>query len=196
MIFGPRERWLCAALPAVITILIYQALQVKPWRREIVVLRAELKHQKAAGDQGARLERARAENGRLTQELHDLRAAAAAKAGAVTNGTGFAAAGRATSLREVSRLCEQSGVTLIYATPAADARLPADTLAAIRTLPGKPGWDEAEVWQLDLRGTYPAMVRLLEALSTSGSLIVPAGISMAPAADEAKPNSWKLTLWI
>jgi hypothetical protein len=196
MKFGPRERWLCAALPAVITILICQALLVRPWRREIVVLRAELKHQKAAGDQGGRLERARAENRRLTQELRDLRDAADAKAGAITNGTGFAAAGRAASLREVTRLCEQSGVTLIYATPAADARLPADTLAAIQTLQGKSGWDEAEVWQLDLRGTYPAMVRLLEALSTSGSLIVPAGISMAPAADEAKPNSWKLTLWI
>lgn len=196
MKFGPRERWLCAALPAVITILIYQAVLVRPWRREIGVLRAELKHQKAAGGHGAGLERACAENGRLTQELRDLRGAAAAKAGVVTNRTGFVAAVRTASLREISRLGEQSGVALIYATPAADARLPGDTLAAIRTMQGKAGWDDAEVWQLDLRGTYQAMVRLLEALSVSESMIVPAGISMAPAADEAKPNSWKLTIWI
>ena len=196
MTISTRLRWLCAALPAALTLLIYLGAFARPVRRGADALRAECRRLEMPGAREARLARALAERERLTREQGALIGNEPAGAAALANGTNRMAVCRASSLRELSRLCKQAGVTLVCAMPLpGHSPFPAAPAAA-ETLLLKAGWGGAETWQLALRGTYPAMVSLIESMAAAGFLVMPAGVGMETMADEAHANGWTLTVWI
>jgi hypothetical protein len=172
-----RERWLCVAMPAVLTVLLCEGHVVRRIGRETAGLRAAVAGREPVAVLTARLGPARAEGERLAAELTPLRAQVAAEMPTDRR----ADRSPADALRGVARLCERRGVTLLDAAPSG---------AVSAALPRGP----TAVWRLHLRGAYPNVQGLIEDLSASDTAM-PAGINMEPADDDGKPGYWVLTVW-
>ena len=193
-----RDRWVCAALPAVLTFVLWFIMFARPLGRDVSGLRAELRAQDPPDVRAERLETARQEADPLMKESQALRnsAATAAKAGIAADDLDSALARRAATLRVLSRRCEQAAVTLVRASAADGANAPGGAGTANRDLLDRMRWTDAAIWRLELQGTYEHVLGLLETLAEDDVSIVPVGIRMDPAVDEAKPMSWVLTVWI
>ena len=190
-----RDRWICAALPAILTVVLWFFLFARPLGRDGSGLRAELRAQEPPEMRAERFEWAQQEAGPLGEELQALRNSAetAAKEGASAADLDSALARRAATLRGVSRRCEQSSVTLVRASAAGGSKTHG---AANSKWLEQMHWTDAELWQLELQGTYESVLGLLERLSADNLSIIPVGIRMDPAVDEAKPMSWAVSVWI
>lgn len=189
-----RDKWICAALPAVLALAFYGWVFARPVLRQTAELRAELRAQDPPAVRAARLDDARAENSRLTAEAAAARGdMAGLESPAAAADSTSAARSRADTLRKLSALCASSGVTL------ASARRQADGAAAGSALNGlleKMHWTGAERWRLEMSGTFGGMSRWLDGLSAAGIQALPSGLDMEPGAEASLPAAWSLDLWI
>lgn len=176
----PRDRWLCVALPAALTLLFCEGRVVRGIRRESAALRTTVTGRGTIAALTAKLGPARAEGERLNSELAPLRAQAAAGGSDMRAAVGR----RSEALREVSRLCESRSVTLLDVRPAGAST----SGAALEGL--------SDAWRLGLRGTYSDVQGLIADLSASGAA-VPVGVGLEPGdGDDGKPDYWVLCIGI
>ena len=141
------------------------------------------------------LRQAQAEGARLETDLRLLKEQDAASPALPDAPEGDVSTRRMATLRDVSRLCESAGLTLLGSTPA-EGTQSAQPPAAMLERFGKAGWPDLTAWRLDLRGGYGAMVRLLDSIAASDLRVLPAGIAMEPAPGEARPIEWVLNVWL
>jgi hypothetical protein len=177
MKLGDRERWMCALLPGILIVLLYAGGSSRAARREIASLRREIAQHDPAPARDARLDRARAESGRLAGAIEAARARAAAGANAPH------ARGGAAAMREASRLGAAAGVTVT------DCRRTERSASRV-----SPPWPGAEAWRLAVRGGYSQMLRFLDALAEAPAAVVPAGLALDASGDGEQPLRWTLTV--
>ena len=191
-----RDKWLCAALPALLTLAVYGWFFARPVLRENAVLRFELRGQEPPEVRDERLAIAREEGVRLAEELAELRAETdGMESPAVAGASPVAAArNRAGVLRMLSDLCGPSGARLVSARR--QERGGAGGGDGVGGLLERMKWTAAQPWRLELRGTYGGMARWLEGLSELGVQALPTGLEMEPGTEAAQPASWVLDMWI
>ena len=189
-----RDRWLCAALPAVLVLAIYGWVFARPVLRQTADLRAELRAQEPPAARAERLAAARAESERLAG---DLAAARLEMEGAESPAASVdplnAARSRADTLRKLSGLCASSGVTLTSARRRAAG---AESGSAVVGLLEKMRWNAAERWSLEMSGPFENIVRWLDELAAAGLQALPTGLDMEPGAEAAQTAVWTMDLWI
>lgn len=187
-----RDCRILAALPAVVTVLVYLVVFFRPAHRQTLGLKNELAGQDPLAVREDRMTRAQADNTRLKAEFESARKLAA---DGITNrfdqGTS-----RATTLHEVSRLCEAAGLTLVASTPIGVVAPDGAAKTGTRGLLEKSGWKNVEAWRLDVRGAYGGMLRLLDSILAGNAPVVPVGVNMEPAAEDAKPIAWSVVVWM
>lgn len=177
-----RDKWLCAALPSLLALLVYGLAVARPLLRDCRSLRAELARQDPAPARAARLAAARAEHARLDEALateqkraEDLRDATAA--------TGLSSpASQVAALAGIARSCEAFNLVVLILAPEPG---PA---------PGREDVAGGARWRLELRGPYAGMVHLLDSLTSDPVPLMPMGLDMAPAGDDGTLIDWVLIL--
>jgi hypothetical protein len=189
-----RDCRIISVLPAVVTVLAYLILLLRPALRQTAGLKNELASQDSPAVREERMARAQADNARLKSEFEAAKEVAA-------KGTGSTDAfvqgiHRAATLHDVSRLCEAAGLTLTSSSPVGDVSPAAGGGTGVRGLLDKAGWKNVEAWRLDLRGSYGGMLRMLNSVLADGVPIMPVGVNMEPAAEDAKPIAWSLIVWM
>ena len=189
-----RDRWLCAALPAVLVLAIYGWIFARPVLRQTADLRTELRAQEPPAARAERLAAAQAESERLAGDLAAARQAMeGVESPAASVDPLIAARSRADTLRKLSGLCASSGVTLASVRRQADG---AGSGSAVGGLLEKMRWSAAERWRLEISGSFEGMVRWLDELAAAELQAMPTGLDMEPGAEAAQPASWTLDLWI
>jgi hypothetical protein len=196
MRLNARDQWLCAVLPAVITVGIYLVVAVRQDRHVLAPLRKQLRALGITANSLQTLEQVQAENRRLEAELRALSPDGKAPDPADRTGDADPAAAQTPALRQVTRLCEAGGITLLASAPDPDCRLPEMLQQALRPAAGSGHPPVPQIWRLELRGPYPAMVTLIESLPRGEPRVVPVGITMRPRTDDAQSIGWILTIWI
>ncbi len=189
-----RDKWICAALPAILLLAVYGWVFARPVLRQTAELRAELRAQEPADARAARLAAARDENTRLAEEAAVARGEMAGlESPAAAADPLSAARSRADTLRKLSGLCASSGVTLASAGRQADRAAAGSALGGLLE---KMHWNAAEPWRLEMSGTFGGMSRWLDGLSAAGIQALPTGLDLDPAAEASQPAAWSLDLWI
>jgi len=168
----------------VLTVLTYSILMARPLLRDCRSTKAELARQDPPSVRAARLETARAENGRLNEMLVTERERAAVIQGSNASMIASSPSHRAAALAEISRRCEEYKMTMLCTVPESG------------TVAGKEDSGNGERWRLELRGSYEGMAYLLDELTSGAMPIMPVGLDMVPAADDGKPIDWTLTVRI
>jgi hypothetical protein len=194
MTLTPRDKWMCAVLPALLTIIVAQRAYIHPVNREIEALRKQIQAQGPLAARQAALKQAEAENSQLAA----LMKARSTPATPAQNGHAATAHAfnRTLSLEQISKLCEAGNLTLISSSADASPKLPPTLAQAAKVLikPGDPS--SPQVWRLELRGGYIEMMEFLDRLAQAPSLVVPLNIGMQPDADETMPITWTLSVWL
>ena len=183
-----RDRWLSAALPALVILLVGWVYFLRPAAKETSLLARRVEGQGSLQAQQDRISRARASQAELQQTVARLRDAPP-PAGAVFN--------RNLAMQHISQLCETHLLTLT-ATKAelGDGRLPAALKTAALSLPTTAGATPPQVWRIELAGSYGNVLKMLEGLKKAEALIVPLSLSMQTDPRERKPATWTMTLWL
>lgn len=189
-----RDKWICAALPAVLVLAVYGGFFARPVLRQTAALRAELRAQEPPAARAERLAAAEAEGERLAADLAAARREMEGlKSPAAAFEPGSAARSRADVLRRLSGLCASSGMALASARRQAAG---AASGSAVDGLLEKMRWLAAERWHLEMSGSFDGMTRWLDGLSAAGLQVLPTGIDMEPGADGGSAAAWSLDLWI
>ena len=191
-----RDKWLCAALPAILTLVVYSWVFARPVWRETAAMRAELRGQEPPAVRAEHLAAAQAESAQLAGDLADLRTAVEGMESPAVTGSqpGTAAQSRADTLRKLSGMCVPAGMTMISARKHAVEGASAGN--DIGKLLQQMHWEVAEPWRLELRGPFGGMLRWLDGLAAAGIQALPFGLDMAPGADDVPAASWTVDLWI
>lgn len=180
-----RDRWLACAIPAMLTLLLGWLIVLRPAAREVASLQQRVRTQGSLASHQALLAGAQADRAELEKAIADKRALP------VGEGSVF---DRNRAMQEVSLLCEEHHVKLEKSALDSSAQLPPtlkDALPAFAT-----GGTRPQVWRLEVSGTYPNVVKLLDGLQKTKPLIVPLNLSMRSGKSERYPATWKLTLWL
>lgn len=182
-----REQWMLAALPAFLTGVMYFGLSAHPASTELEKLRKQIAKQGPLTTRMAQVRHAQEERADLHRSIADE-----ASSG-TTAGTTF---DRNRSLQFISQLCQSHGLALVSSAPDSAAKVPPSLQEAASVVaPASAG--SAKIWRIQLRGSYGAMLAMLEALRASESFIVPLSVGMQlTGGDERKPLSWELSLWL
>lgn len=180
-----RDKWLTAAIPALLTLLIGWLVYLRPAGREVSQLRQRVVNQGSLETRKAQVTGAQADLEELQKSIAAKRAEPAAE------GSFF---DRNWAMQQISLLCEAHGLGLEKASPdqgAPLAPLLRESLPALGSTGTTP-----QVWRVELSGSYPAVVKLLAGLEKAKPLIVPLNISMQSGKTERHPSFWVLTLWL
>lgn len=180
-----RDKWLAAALPAMLTLLLGWLIWLRPAGREVGQLRQRVRNQGTRDSQQTLLAVAQATRSELEKTLSDKR-------GAIPNDQSVF--DRNWAMQQVSVLCDANSLSLEKSTAETAAPLsPAlkEALPAV-TRNGTP----PQVWRLELSGSYPNVVKLLDGLRKAKPLIIPLNLSMQTGKTERHPTKWVLTLWL
>ena len=180
-----RDKWLAAALPALLTLLIGWLFFLRPAGREIASLRQRVQNQGTLEARKALVANAQADRADLENAITSKRA---------TPVDAESVFDRNWALQQVSLLCAAHGLSLNKSAAEPGAQLSPtlkDALHALTATDATP-----QVWRLELSGAYPNVVKLLEGLQKSKPLIVPLNLSMQTGKTERQPSIWVLTLWL
>lgn len=182
-----RDKWLAAALPAMVTLLAGWIFFTRPAGRELASLRQRVENQ---GPLAARL----ALVARAQEEHKDLEKLIVEKRSAVPEGESVFDHNWA--LQQVSVLCATHGLSLNATSPESSGKLSTALKEAGESLKDATNATEPQVWRIELSGTYPSVLKLLQDLQKSKPLIVPLNLSMQTNKNARKPATWVLTLWL
>lgn len=193
MNLSTRDKWMCAVLPALLTTIVMQRGCVRPINRDIEALQAQIQKQGPLSTRKAALKQAEAENVQLQALVNAKKIPSANNAVAPAAGGAF---NRTLALEQISRLCEAGKLTLISSGPDTTAKLPPsiEQAAAVLCKPTDPLLPQ--VWKLEIRGPYVAMVEFLKSLGNAPVMVVPINLGMQPDANETAPISWTLSVWL
>jgi hypothetical protein len=182
-----RDKWLAAVLPALVTLLAGWIFFLRPASRELAGLRQRVENQGPLSARQTLLLSARTERLNLEKMIAIKRAAAAGEAGAFD---------RNGAMQQVSRLCAAHNLSLNAAAPEPGGKLPRALQEAAAALSRMEDGVPPQVWRIELDGSYPGVVRLLEALGKTKPLIVPLNLSMEAGKNERNPAKWTISLWL
>ena len=180
-----RDKWLAAALPALLTLLIGSLFFLRPAGREITQFRQRVQNQGTLEARKALFVRAQVDRSELDNALAEKRRALAGEESVFD---------RNWAMQQVSLLCSAHSLSLNKSSPELGAQLSPALKAALPALAGSG--TPPQVWRLELGGAYPGVVKLLEGLQKSQPLIVPLNLSMQIGKTERQPATWVLTLWL
>lgn len=181
-----RDRWLAAALPALLLALLGWLLLLRPAAREVALLEQRVLNQGPIETQQALLAAAEAERADWEKRLIQKRTQAAAEAPLFD---------RNEAMKQISQRCAELGLSLDKFAPDRSGRLPASLKQAQSTLT-EAGGSSPQLWQLEFSGSYPAVLRLLAAMRELKPLVVPLNVSMRVGPTDRHPATWLLTLWL
>lgn len=181
-----RDKWLAAALPAMVILLVGWFVFLRPANRDLALLRQRVENQGPLANRQAQVARAQAERADLETTLATLRKPPENES---------AAFDRNAALQQVSQLCATHGLSLNGTSVELGGRLPTPLQTATAGL-AKAGATQPQVWRVELSGTYPGVVKLLEGLQKAQPLIIPLNVTMTVDKNERRPATWVLTLWL
>lgn len=188
-----RDKWLCTALPAILTLVIYGWVFTRPVQRETAAMRAELQAQDSTELRAQRLATAREESVRLSEEAAGARQDMAGLEIPAAAQPILAAQNRAGTLHRLSEMCASAGLTLGSARKQEGGPTAG---SATGELLKNLHWEAAEPWRLELSGSFRDMSRWLDGLSAAGIQALPAGLDMEPGTEPSQPVVWTLDLWL
>jgi hypothetical protein len=180
-----RDKWLSAALPALLTLLLGWLIGLRPAGREIAQLRQRVHNLGSLESRKALLAAAQATRADLEKTVAEKRSAPAGDRIAFD---------RNWAMQQVSVLCDTHGLSLEKSNADPAAQLSPVLRDALPALAGSG--PPPQVWRLELSGSYPNVVKLLEGLRKAKPLIVPLNLSMQSGKTERHPTTWVLTLWL
>lgn len=179
------ERWFVACWPAILTLLAGWFLFVGGAARERRELARRMDNQGSVENQRALLESARGELALIGREKERLEAELA---------TGRLAFDRGTAMRKVSLLCQELRLQIGEVKPEPSANLmPVSLQHATAGIPSMDG-AAAQVWRVELTGSYPSVTKLLKSLAANPPMSIPLSLTMTCDPKERKPPVWNLYL--
>ncbi len=178
-----RDKWLAAALPALVTLLAGWIFFLRPAGRELAALRQRVENQGPLRQ--ALVISAKAERLNLEKAVAEKRGTSSAETCAFD---------RNAAMQQISLLCAAHGLSLNGTAPEPAGKLPPALQEAAAAL--SRGGTAPQVWRVELNGSYPAVVKLLEGLGKTNPLIVPLNLSMEAGKNERKPAKWVISLWL
>jgi hypothetical protein len=181
-----RDKWLAAALPAMVTLLLGWLIFLRPAQRETATLRQRVINQGPISARQALVTRAQAERADLEQTLAERRTAPREEDGVFD---------RNWAMQQVSLLCATHGLSLNATALESGAKLPPALQEATAALQ-RGGGTSPQVWRIEVSGAYASVVRLLVGLQKTQPLIVPLNLSMKAGRTERQPALWTLSLWL
>jgi hypothetical protein len=182
-----RDKWLAAALPALVTLLGGWIFVTRPATRELASLRQRVENQGPLIARQALVAGAQADRADLEKVIAEKRTESTEHEGVFD---------RNWALQQVSRLCAAHGLSLNATAPEPGGKLPPALQEASTAYLRVPNAAPPQVWRIELSGSYPGVLKLLEGLQNSKPLIVPLNLSMQADKNERKPATWVLTLWL
>lgn len=183
-----RDRWLAAALPALVVLLAGWVFYIRPAAKEASLLERRVENQGSLQARQDMVSRARAEQSQLESAVARLREAPP-PVGAVFN--------RNLAMQHISRLCETNLLSLSETKlEPGDGKLPAALKTAALLLTKNSGGTPPQVWRIEMSGSYSNVMKLLDGLQQANALIVPLNLSMQADKNERKPATWAMTLWL
>lgn len=183
-----RDRWLAAALPALVVLLAGWIFYLRPVAKEVSLLERRVENQGPLDARQDMVSRARAGQAELEKTVADLRENRPL-ASAVFN--------RNLAMQSISQLCETNGVSLSETKlEPGDGKLPPALKTAALLLTNHAGGTPPQVWRIELGGSYANVMKLLDGLKKAEALIVPLNLSMKADKSERKPATWAMTLWL
>lgn len=187
-----RDRWTSALLPALAVVLAYNVWTARPLLRGLREIRRELAVQEPAVARETRRVETVATTRTLEKELAEAVAANTSETAIVDLGRR-----RLETLKVIAGLCEDLGVRLLEATPGGTSTQ--GTAVAPTGLPAhleKAGWMHPQGWTLTLRGSYPAVRKVLDGLRERAVPVLPTRLDMRAADEPSQPHSWLLGVWM
>jgi hypothetical protein len=181
-----RDKWLAAALPAMVTLLLGWLILLRPAQREVVALRQRVINQGPLSARQALVVQAQAQCAELEKAVAEKQAAPPSE-GSVFD--------RNWAMQQISLLCAAHGLSLNTTALETGAKLPSalqETTAALL----RAGGTAPQVWRVEISGSYPSIVKLLAGLQKSQPLIVPLSLSMQAGKTDRQPAAWALSLWL
>jgi hypothetical protein len=181
-----RDRWLAAALPAMLLALLGWLWLLRPAAREVALLEQRVVNQGPIETQQALLAAAEAELADWEKTIAGKRAQVTAEAPVFD---------RNEAMKQISKLCAEGGLSLDKFAPDRSGQLPAALKAAQAAL-AVEGGSRPQLWRLEFSGSYPAVLRLLAAMRDLKPLVVPLNVSMQAGQTDRHPAAWVLALWL
>ncbi|RYD82788.1 MAG: hypothetical protein EOP84_08900 [Verrucomicrobiaceae bacterium] len=182
-----RDKWLAAALPAMVTLLAGWLFVTRPAGRELSILRQRVESQGPLATQLALVVRAQEERSDLEKLITEKRNAVPEDEAVFNHNL---------ALQQVSVLCATHGLSLNSTLPETGGRLSSPLEEASVSLRRAPNATQPQVWRIELSGHYPSILKLLQDLQRTKPLIVPLNLSMQANKNVRKPATWVLTLWL
>ncbi|MES2571604.1 MAG: hypothetical protein V4710_16315 [Verrucomicrobiota bacterium] len=178
-----RDRWLAAALPAMLILLLGWLILLRPAGREVAQLRQRVQNQGSLDARRALVASAQADRADLEKAIAEKRRLPLGEESVFD---------RNWALQQISRLCVAQGLSLNKSAPDPVAQLSPALKNSLPLLAGNG--TPPQLWRLELGGTYPGIVKLLEGLQRSTPLIIPLNLSMESGRTARQPSAWVLTL--
>lgn len=186
MKLSQREQWMIAIAAPALAAVFAELLLLQPLRKQADDLTRAAAAQGAPAARVAQLQQTQAGVENLRGEIDALRTRMEASHGRPDHSA---------ALKEISRLCEASGVSLISSAQENQTFAPV-LQPAVPLLAGRSGGIGPEAWRIDVQGSYPQVHKLLAALAVSKAWIVPLHMGMKMDEEGHAPTVWSLTLWL
>lgn len=209
MAMTTRDKWLAAALPAIIAASIYLYFPGRAAQTQLTKARTELKAEQTQPSAVPALTAAMAEANKL-QELLDASRGQAAKlalARPLAAGRGPATIDRGEPLRLISNALASRGLFLVSSERlenSAKTSLPKSIQESWTKLPEANRPPDPQIWRFEIRGSFTSFHEACHELEKSNSFIVPLSVSMEPFSKEEVTKEpglqryfkWTLTVWL
>lgn len=190
-----RDTWLKAALPALLTGIVYIFWFMRPATQVLSTTQAEAQRLKGdvppASQLDARL--------REVTELNAQRDKSAQPKLINVMFTPKAAHDRAASIQKLTEVLGQRGLVLSSSEVidnSAEQVLPTDVDAISKKLVQEYGVAKPRLWRVKASGTYLSMTEALRDLGTIEQMIVPISVDMQAESEDEKNLIWTLTVWM
>jgi hypothetical protein len=183
-----RDRWLAAALPALLILLSGWLFTIRPAAKEVSLLERRVENQGTLQTRLDMVSNARAGQAELEKNLARLRETLPPP-GSVFN--------RNIAMQQISQLCETHRLSLSETKlELGDGKLPASLKTAETSLIKSASGPPPQVWRIELVGSYSNVMKLLDGLQHTQALIVPLKVFMQADKNERQPTTWAMTLWL
>lgn len=183
-----RDRWLGAALPALIVFLAGWVWILRPAAKDVSLLERRVQNQGPLQSRHELVALARAGQAELEKSVGRLREVSPPLSSVFNHNL---------AMQTLSQLCESHHLSLDKTQlEPGDGKLPPALKSTALSLAKQPGGTPPQVWRLELSGSYSGVLKLLAGIQNAEALIVPLSISMQTAKNNRLPAAWTITLWL
>jgi len=194
---NPRDRWLMAVIPAILTLGLYLWVSGRPAGRALDDARAKL----AGSDKSVPKMSELLAKQKIVEDLSDKLSDEKERSLHIAQSLSPGANDRAKAINGLSNMLTAKGLTLVKSAPNVGASMKYAT-TDIELLCKKQHMPAPQFWHVEMIGSYKQMLDTLQMISHSPDFIVPIGIEMNAGQEKATDLSddpdkrWALTLWI